>query len=112
MADSMKKSPHVLDIDDKNFESEVMGSPVPVLVDFGATWCGPCKVLLASVEALAAESLGSLRVGKIDTDDAPAVSARFGVRAVPTVILFREGKEVARHVGLLSKEKLRAFTAR
>jgi len=102
----------VLEINDLNFEDEVLASPLPFLLDLGATWCGPCKVLDASLPAFAAEVSGALRVGKLDTDDAREVAARLGVRAVPTLILFRGGKEVARHTGLLAKDKLRAFSQR
>jgi thioredoxin len=110
MADGNRRS-DVLEINDLNFDRDVLSSRVPFLVDFGAKWCGPCKVLEASIHALASER-DAVRFGKVDTDESREVAARLGVRAVPTVILFRDGKEVARHVGLLPKEKLRAFASR
>lgn len=111
MADGQQSS-RVRHLDDSNFESEVLRSDKPYLVEFGAAWCGPCKALAPIVRALAAEMEGDLYAGEIDTDDAPDAAAKFGVRAVPTVIVFRQGKETARHVGLLSKEKLRALAQR
>jgi thioredoxin 1 len=111
MADGHRSS-LVQHVDDSNFESEVLASDKPYLVEFGAAWCGPCKALAPIVRALAAEMDGELRAAEIDIDDAPRVASSFGVRAVPTVIVFRQGRETARHVGLLSKEKLRALAQR
>ncbi len=111
MADGNTRT-NVRRIDDLNFDEEVLASPVPFLLDLGATWCGPCKVLDASLPALASELGDAVRIGKLDTDDAREVAARIAVRAVPTLVLFRGGKEIARHTGLLPKDKLRAFVAR
>jgi len=97
---------NVLEINDLNFESEVVKSPLPFLLDFSAVWCGPCKVLTPIVERLADEYKGKVRVGKVDIDDSPGVATKFGIRGVPTVLVFKEGKESGRHVGVTNKETL------
>jgi thioredoxin len=97
---------NVLDINDLNFETEVMKSEVPFLLDFGAVWCGPCKALAPVVEKLANEYQGKVKVGKLDIDDSPAVASKFGIRGVPTVVVFKAGKESGRHVGMTNKETL------
>jgi thioredoxin 1 len=97
---------NVLEINDLNFESEVLKSPVPFLLDFSAVWCGPCKVLAPIVEKLADEYQGKVKVGKLDIDDSPAVASKFGIRGVPTVLVFKAGKESGRHVGVTNKETL------
>jgi len=93
-------------IDDLNFEQVVLGSEQPYLLDFGATYCSPCKALEPLLEELAAEYRGSLKVGKLDIDLAPAVAQRFGIRAAPTLVLFVGGRERARRLGLTSKRNL------
>jgi thioredoxin 1 len=102
-------SERVSKVTDQNFDSEVMRSEKPVLLDFTATWCGPCKALAPIVEDVAKEYDGKLKVGKLDIDDSPGVASRFGIRGVPTVIVFKNGKEVARQVGLVPKPKLVAL---
>src|SRR5688500_17473193 len=99
--------PNILVIDDDNFENEVLGSTEPFLLDFSATWCGPCKALAPVVEKLARATSGTLRVGTIDIDDAPEVAARYGIRGAPTILVFRDGKEAARHVGVTTEKRLR-----
>jgi thioredoxin 1 len=93
-------------IDDLNFDSEVLGSQVPFLLDFSATWCAPCRALNPILEGLAEQQRGALRVGKIDIDSSPAVAARFGVRGAPTLLVFRNGKEAARRIGLTNRDGL------
>jgi thioredoxin 1 len=93
-------------IDDDNFEREVLASTLPYLLDFSAVWCAPCKALNPIIASIAEEFQGKLRVGKIDLDEAPAVAARLGVRGAPTLVLFRDGKEQARHLGMTSKPRL------
>src|SRR3954463_871591 len=81
-------------VSDANFDQEVLKSSEPVLVDFTATWCGPCKMLAPIVEKLADETAGKYRVGKLNIDDAPGVTQRYGVRGVPTVMVFKNGEKV------------------
>jgi thioredoxin 1 len=98
---------NVVLIDDTNFEKEVLQSKEPFLLDFGATWCGPCKALEPIVEKLADATAGVLRVGKIDIDEAPKVSAKYGVRGAPTILVFRNGEVTARHLGVTTEKRLR-----
>jgi thioredoxin 1 len=84
----------------------VLASEQPFLLDFTATWCGPCKMLAPIVEKLADENVGKVRVGKIDIDASPATAARLGIRGAPTVVVFKNGKEAARQLGVVSKERL------
>ncbi len=97
---------NVLEINDLNFETEVLKSSVPFLLDFSATWCGPCKVLSPIVDKLADEYHGKVRVGKLDIDDSPGVASKFSIRGVPTVLIFKAGQESGRHVGVTNKETL------
>jgi thioredoxin 1 len=97
---------NVLEINDLNFQKEVLESNEPFLLDFSAVWCGPCKMLSPIVEKIADENLGKVRVGKIDIDDSPDVAKKFGIRGVPTVLVFKAGKESGRHVGVTNKETL------
>ena len=90
---------NVIELTDDNFESEVLKSNVPVLVDFTATWCGPCKALAPVVEKLADECAGTAKGGKLDIDDAPDVTKKFGVRSVPTLMVFAGGEKKHQHVG-------------
>lgn len=99
-------SANVHSFTDQNFDSEVLNSPIPVLVDFTATWCGPCKQLAPIVEKLADEYQGKVKVGKLDIDDAPQVTRKYGVRSVPTVLVFQGGQKKGQHVGLTTRDKL------
>ncbi len=91
---------------DLNFDQEVLKSTVPVLVDFTATWCGPCKALAPIVDQVAAELEGKAIVGKLDIDESPITAGKYGVRGVPTVMVFKNGERAAQHVGLTTKQKL------
>ena len=97
---------NILEINDLNFDTEVLKAKEPFLLDFSAVWCGPCKMLSPIVEKIADENLGKIKVGKLDIDDSPGVAAKFGIRGVPTVVVFKDGKESARHVGVTNKETL------
>ncbi len=99
-------SKNVLEINDLNFDSEVLGSSEPFLLDVSAVWCGPCKMLLPIVERIADENVGKVRVGKIDMDDSPGVAQRLGIRGAPTIVVFQGGKEKARHLGVTNKARL------
>ncbi len=100
---------HVHEITEQSFDSEVLAAAVPVLVDFTAPWCPPCRALEPVLVAVAAAGAERLKVVSLDGDAYPAIGVRFGVKAFPTVIVFIGGKEVARHVGLTTKEKLLAL---
>jgi thioredoxin 1 len=92
---------------DQNFGSEVLSSQIPVMVDFFATWCGPCKALTPIVEKLATEYKGKLKVGKLNIDEAPQAPSQYGVRAVPTIVFFKGGQAVDTIVGLKKESELR-----
>ena len=91
---------------DQSFDSEVLSSAGPVLVDFSAVWCGPCKKLEPVVHEIAAEYGGRLKVVKVDVDNAPSTAAKFGVLSVPTLMLFRGGQVKDQYIGVLSKKAL------
>ena len=97
---------HVEDIHDLNFDSEVLQSQQPFLLDFSAVWCAPCKALNPIIESIAEQYQGRLRVGKLDIDNSPEIASRFGVRGAPTLLVFRDGKEAARRIGLSNRETL------
>lgn len=92
-----------------NFEQEVLSSDRPVLVDFWATWCGPCQMLAPILEEVATERAATLKVGKVNVDEAPELAGQFGVTSIPALLLFKGGKVVATSVGYLSKADLLAF---
>jgi thioredoxin 1 len=87
-------------VGDADFDREVLESPVPVLVDFGAAWCGPCRALEPVIEGIARDHGSTIRVRRVDADEATGVAARYRVRGLPTVIAFSGGKEIGRHVGM------------
>ena len=99
-------------VSDVSFEADVISSPKPVLVDFGAEWCGPCRALGPALEQLADELGDRVTVAKINVDENPDAPARFGVRAIPTMILFRDGAPVATQVGAAPKSALKQWLER
>ena len=96
-------------ITSSNFEEEVLRSEVPVLVDFWAAWCGPCRMLAPAVAQIAAEYDGKVKVGKVNVDEDPELAQRFGIMSIPTVLAFRDGRKTASSIGLVPKEKLLAL---
>jgi thioredoxin len=95
-----------VEITDANFEKEVLQSEKPVLVDFWAVWCGPCKMIAPVVEEIAKEYDGKLKVGKMDVDNNPEASMRLGIRSIPTLMVFKGGKVVEQIIGAVPKRNL------
>jgi thioredoxin 1 len=102
-------SAQIQHITDDSFEPEVLQSEVPVLVDYWAEWCGPCKSIAPILEVVAREYDGRLKVAKINVDENQVVPARFGIRGIPTLMLFKNGNVEATRVGALTKSQLTAF---
>ena len=102
-------SENVFNFGDDNFDAEVLKSSVPVLVDFWATWCAPCKAIAPTIDALAAEFAGKVKVGKVNVDESQSIPSTYGVRGIPTLILFKDGKVVDQVVGAVPKSQLEAM---
>ena len=100
---------NVLTLGDSNFEEEVLKSPVPVLVDFWATWCAPCKAIAPTIDGIATDYLGKIKVGKVNVDESPATPGKYGIRGIPTIILFKDGKVMDQVVGAVPKAQLEAL---
>lgn len=99
-------SEHLKEVTDSSFEKDVLGAAKPVLVDFWAEWCAPCRMLAPTVAAVAEHYGDAASVVKLNVDDNPSTAQRYGIKGIPTLILFREGKEVERVVGATSKESI------
>lgn len=99
----------LIHVNDKNFASEVLSSTIPVLVDFWATWCGPCRSISPIVEELAKEFTGKVKVTKLNVDESPATPSQYGVRGIPTLILFKGGKILDQIVGAVPKARLKSM---
>ena len=104
--------PNIVKLTQENFAAEVLKAPMPVLVDFWAEWCGPCKMIGPILEELADEYGSRLKVGKVNIDQEQGLAAEYGVRAIPTLLLFQQGQVADQMVGLRSKRDLKASIAR
>ena len=96
-----------IDVTDNTWEDEVLNSDLPILVDFWAEWCGPCKMIAPTVHDLAEEYTGKLNVAKVDIDNSPEIATKYGIRSIPALIFFRDGKPVDQVIGALPKGALK-----
>jgi thioredoxin len=94
---------------DTNFENDVLKSDLPVLVDYWAEWCGPCKMIAPILDEIAADYQGKLRIAKVNVDENQQITQKYGIRSIPTLILFKDGNVQAQKVGAMSKSQLAAF---
>ena len=102
-------SDNIFYVSDAEFEDKVLQSEVPVLVDFWAEWCGPCKMIAPVLEEIAGEYAGKMQIAKLNIDENPATPPRYGIRGIPTLMLFKNGNVEATKVGAVSKSQLAAF---
>ncbi|HEY6280903.1 MAG TPA: thioredoxin TrxA [Burkholderiales bacterium] len=102
-------SSHILHVTDDTFESEVLQAPLPVLVDYWAEWCGPCKTIAPILDEVAQEYAGRLKIAKLNIDENEATPPKYGIRGIPTLMLFKNGNLEATKVGALSKSQLTRF---
>ena len=102
-------SDNILNVTDSTFEQEVLNSDIPVLLDYWAEWCGPCKMIAPILSDIADEYLGKIKVAKLNIDENPGTPAKFGVRGIPTLMIFKSGSIEATKVGAMSKSQLSAF---
>jgi thioredoxin 1 len=99
-------SENIVEVTDSNFQTEILGSKLPVLVDFWATWCAPCRAIAPHVEALAKDYDGKVRVGKCDIDSNPEVATQYDIRSIPTLLVFKDGKVAGQVVGAVPRSKI------
>ncbi|MBU0501249.1 MAG: thioredoxin TrxA [Gammaproteobacteria bacterium] len=100
---------HIVQLSDDSFETEVLKSNVPVLVDYWAEWCGPCKMIAPVLDEIAGDYDGKVKIAKLNIDDNPQTPPRYGIRGIPTLMLFKNGEVEATKVGAVSKSQLTAF---
>ena len=99
-------SDKVLHLTSASFEAEVLQAREPVLVDFWATWCPPCRMIAPTIDALAGEYAGRVKVGKLDVDEAPDVAQRYGIQSIPSLLVFKDGKVVEQRIGALPRAEM------
>ena len=99
---------HPMEFTDANFQQEVINSDIPVIIDFWAVWCGPCKMIAPFIEEIAGEYDGKIKAGKLDVDNNPNVSMQYGIRSIPTLLIFRDGKVVDQIMGAVPKNMITA----
>jgi len=104
-------SEHIIHVSDESFEQEVLKSDKPVLIDYWAEWCGPCKMIAPVLDEVAGEYADKIRVAKLNIDENPATPPKYGIRGIPTLMLFKNGEVEATKVGAVSKAQLTAFLA-
>jgi thioredoxin 1 len=102
-------SANITHVSDASFDADVLKSDTPVLVDFWAEWCGPCKMIAPVLEEVAVSHAGKIKIAKLDVDDNREVAAKYGIRGIPTLMIFKNGELAAQKVGALSKAQLTAF---
>ena len=102
-------SQHIVHVTDSNFDDEVLKASGPVLVDFWATWCGPCKMIAPVLDELSEEYAGKVKICKLDVDAHPGTAPKYNVKGIPTLILFKNGEVAGKKVGAMSKSQLAAF---
>ena len=102
-------SEHIKNVSDVSFDADVLKSSQPVLVDYWAAWCGPCKMIAPMLEEVSAEYAGKVTIAKLNVDENPETAAKFGIRGIPTLMLFKDGQVAATKVGALSNSQLTAF---
>ena len=102
-------SEKLIEFTDSNFDAEVLASDIPVLVDFWAEWCGPCKMISPALEEIAKEMDGRIQIAKMNIDDNPMTPQKYGVRGIPTLMLFRDGQVAATKVGAVPKNQLQEW---
>jgi len=96
----------IIDLEESNFDQTITGSPVPILVDFSASWCGPCRMIAPLLDEIAKEHGGKLKIARVDVDNSPRFILRFGIRNIPTLVFFKDGEVKDQVVGLTTKAEL------
>jgi thioredoxin 1 len=109
--ESFMSGNEVVEFTEQNFEVDVLKSAIPVLVDFWAEWCGPCKTLTPIIELAAGENKDAIKVGKVNVDNSPQLASKYGVNSIPTLLFVKNGAVVEQHVGMLTKKNLDAKIA-